>query len=156
VPALDSETVYSVYLEKTPPAAAPYTCGRFQGAFNLTVLSLPLPRASRLSKRHICKDSSATIRVRAPTRNATPLRLSHPIRRPSPASHQDSAAAPTHKNYGVVSFGTPVLIDGGGVRPHFVFGVDRRLTLNEPPAVISLPIIHGLVSFLPFNLTESM
>jgi hypothetical protein len=30
---------------------------------------------------------------------------------------------PNSPNYGVVSFGTPVLIEGGGVRPHFVFGV---------------------------------
>ena len=30
---------------------------------------------------------------------------------------------PNLPNYGVVSFGTPVLIEGGGVRPHFVFGV---------------------------------
>jgi hypothetical protein len=51
---------------------------------------------------------------------------------------------PNPQNYGVVSFGTPVLIDGGGVRPHLVFGLDRRVTLNEPPAVISLPVIHGL------------
>ena len=52
---------------------------------------------------------------------------------------------PNSPNYGVVSFGTPVLIDGGGVRPHFVFAVDRRLTLREPPPVIWFAVIHGLV-----------
>ena len=37
--------------------------------------------------------------------------------------------------------GTPVLIEGGGVRPHFLFGADWRLTLKEPPAVIWFAVI---------------
>jgi hypothetical protein len=79
-------------------------------------------------------------------------------RAPSPVSHnatQDSAA-PFSTNYGSVSFGTPVLIEGGGVRPHCVFGADLRLTLSEPPPVIWFAVIHGLVWVMPFSLTESM
>jgi hypothetical protein len=44
VPPLDSEAVYRVCVQKTSPAAAPSTCGRFQGAFNLSVLNLPRPQ----------------------------------------------------------------------------------------------------------------
>jgi hypothetical protein len=56
-------------------AAAPCWCGTRDDSFNPGALKTCLhPRASRLSERQICHDSSAPTRERATTRNATPLR----------------------------------------------------------------------------------
>jgi hypothetical protein len=76
VSPVDWEPVYSSYVQKTSPAAAPFgvlQAIRFLQPRRAEHPSHPLG-ASRLIKRHTCKDPPASTPVRAIMRNATPFR----------------------------------------------------------------------------------
>jgi hypothetical protein len=88
VPLVDPEPVYSLFFEKTSPAAAPFRCCRWYGSFDPSVNIRPIPGrrvypsaipAKIHRRRHACELSRgmpARIATRSVAGAATPRPLS--------------------------------------------------------------------------------